>query len=659
MQPLRSFPRAGRGWILLVLLLLVPTFSQAQSLRVMTWNLLNYPFASGASREPAMRSVVNQIQPDLMVAEEIQGLSAANQFLNNVLNVLNPGEWALATFTLSPDSERACFYRTAKLDLQGSVVLSTALRTIPGWFFRPDGTFGDSDFRIYAVHLKAAQGATEENQRLAEATILRNHLNALPSDTHFMVLGDYNIYTSAEAAFVKLTGSEVDNDGRLFDPANRVGDWHDNAAFSDMHSQSPRTTSLPDGGATGGMDDRFDMALMNDDMLDFAGLEYHPGSYTTFGQDGNHFNAAINSGPNAAVPDSIADALHDASDHIPVFVDLDIVSSAVPPIMAVSGDVNFGPALIGAFVQRPVAISNQATAPANDLTFSTAAGAGFTIQAAPGPLGAGNTDSLLVTMNTVAFGNRQADILVTGNDPSNPADTLIAMGEVLAHARPSLGDFQETTVTSVFLGVQQQGTFSDSTLGVHNFLWNALQAPLDAYSFSVTGPDSAHFTLVGFSPTTISGTPGSVALHFDDTNVTASTVYMANVVLHTSDDQSIPGATNLSDLTWGVTAIVTDLATDAPQVVLRTQLHHNVPNPFNPTTTIAFDLAVAQRVQLFVFDSRGRHIRSLVEDEMNAGQHRVLWDGRDQAGRSMASGIYFYRMRTAQFEQTQRMTLIR
>ena len=83
-----------------------------------------------------MRSVLNQIQPDLLVTQEIQGLSAANQFLNNVLNVINPGEWSLATFTPSPDTDRACFYRTASADFHVRVFQQGAVGAFA--FDRPD-----------------------------------------------------------------------------------------------------------------------------------------------------------------------------------------------------------------------------------------------------------------------------------------------------------------------------------------------------------------------------------------------------------------------------------------------------------------------------------------------------------------------------------------
>ena len=119
-----------------------------------------------------------------------------------------------------------------------------------------------------------------------------------------------------------LTGESDNNGGRLFDPIDRIGNWHNNSSFSDVHTQSPRTTSFG-GGANGGMDDRFDWLFVSESILNNQSrMVYIDDSYTAFGNDGNHFNDAINSGNNFSVSEQIADALHDASDHLPVYMDV-------------------------------------------------------------------------------------------------------------------------------------------------------------------------------------------------------------------------------------------------------------------------------------------------------------------------------------------------
>jgi hypothetical protein len=88
-------------------------------------------------------------------------------------------------------------------------------------------------------------------------------------------------------------------------------------------------------------------------------------------------------------------------------------------------------------------------------------------------------------------------------------------------------------------------------------------------------------------------------------------------------------------------------------------LHQNLPNPFNPTTTIRIDLPAAANVTLSIFNVRGQLVRQLVDEDLTAGVKKVIWDGRDGAGRSVASGIYFYSVRAGEFSDTKKMILLK
>jgi hypothetical protein len=79
-------------------------------------------------------------------------------------------------------------------------------------------------------------------------------------------------------------------------------------------------------------------------------------------------------------------------------------------------------------------------------------------------------------------------------------------------------------------------------------------------------------------------------------------------------------------------------------VPLALRLEQNRPNPFNPNTIIAFSLPERTRVRLEVLDVRGRRVRRLHDGVLPAGEHRARWDGRDDRGRPVASGIYLYRL---------------
>lgn len=89
-------------------------------------------------------------------------------------------------------------------------------------------------------------------------------------------------------------------------------------------------------------------------------------------------------------------------------------------------------------------------------------------------------------------------------------------------------------------------------------------------------------------------------------------------------------------------------------------LHPCYPNPFNPSTTISYDLPVAATVNLAVYDLSGKLVRTLVAaDSVEAGQHNVVWNGRNEVGRVVAAGVYFYRLDAAGYTETRRMMLIK
>lgn len=89
------------------------------------------------------------------------------------------------------------------------------------------------------------------------------------------------------------------------------------------------------------------------------------------------------------------------------------------------------------------------------------------------------------------------------------------------------------------------------------------------------------------------------------------------------------------------------------------RLAQNVPNPFNPMTTISFSLPRDQMVQLVIYSVQGRVVRRLIDGKQEVGAHEVIWDGLNDRGQTTPSGAYFYRLVTADHEQTRKMMLVR
>ena len=89
-------------------------------------------------------------------------------------------------------------------------------------------------------------------------------------------------------------------------------------------------------------------------------------------------------------------------------------------------------------------------------------------------------------------------------------------------------------------------------------------------------------------------------------------------------------------------------------------LLQNYPNPFNPSTTIGFSVSQSGSALLEIYDLTGRHVRTLLSGDVAAGNHSVQWDGRDERGSSVGSGVYFYRLRLgSNFESARKMVLMR
>jgi PKD repeat protein len=90
-----------------------------------------------------------------------------------------------------------------------------------------------------------------------------------------------------------------------------------------------------------------------------------------------------------------------------------------------------------------------------------------------------------------------------------------------------------------------------------------------------------------------------------------------------------------------------------------TMLYGAFPNPFNPTTTIAFDMSAEEFVTIEVFNIKGQKVTTLVNDIKEAGRYLVVWNGIDENGRNVGSGVYLYRMTTESFTSTQKMILMK
>jgi hypothetical protein len=88
-------------------------------------------------------------------------------------------------------------------------------------------------------------------------------------------------------------------------------------------------------------------------------------------------------------------------------------------------------------------------------------------------------------------------------------------------------------------------------------------------------------------------------------------------------------------------------------------LRQNYPNPFNPATTIQYALPRASEVSVAIYNVLGQRVRSLVNEHQDPGYKTVWWDGKDDGGNEVSSGVYFYRIEAGDFVQSKKMTLLK
>jgi len=124
---------------------------------------------------------------------------------------------------------------------------------------------------------------------------------------------------------------------------------------------------------------------------------------------------------------------------------------------------------------------------------------------------------------------------------------------------------------------------------------------------------------------------------------------------------SLDGTFYIADvsLVAAVPPEIPTLVVDTPAMPASFALAQNAPNPFNSQTRIDFDLNRAEVVDLRVFNLLGQTVRTLVAGSLSAGRHSVSWDGRDQSGADLATGVYVYRLQTTEGHQSRNLLLLR
>ena len=153
------------------------------------------------------------------------------------------------------------------------------------------------------------------------------------------------------------------------------------------------------------------------------------------------------------------------------------------------------------------------------------------------------------------------------------------------------------------------------------------------------------------SGTILAGQSADITITYDASNLIEGE-YTANITI-TSNDPAEP------EVIIPVTLTVGYVGSEPDVLPVVTKLHGNYPNPFNPATTIEFSIQNESNINLTIFNIKGQKIKSLVNESISAGEHSVLWNGRDTNDKQVSSGIYFYKMKAGDYQKVRKMLLLK
>ncbi|MBL0926438.1 MAG: hypothetical protein IBJ11_02145 [Phycisphaerales bacterium] len=447
---------------------------------------------------------------------------------------------------------QAMFYRSDLVgeDATGYSSFGTlASRNTRRWLIRirqtaggPAYTSNDAAFYIYSSHLKAGTAASDYTDRNTGVSTIRSNAAALAGGRRIIFAGDYNLYSTGDAAYTTMVSAGSGINVPVDPLGNATWAGSGNAA---KHTQSPY--SGPNGLTGGGMNDRFDFQFMTAQLLSGQGLSLISGTYRPFGNDGQHYNVAINAGGfnnfypgNPARGLALANSLALASDHLPLVTDL-----RVPAIQSASMPASFSRVIRGTPLSVPVSVSNAApgafAAGIDTLSFSIATSGGLSGSTAGTRAGLSAPFVWNAAVDTSAAGPVSGGVTVTSTNAGveNATVNLTTSGQVLLPSSPSFAS--SSAVTSLVLSPSfTAGTGVQSiTVPVWNLGFTGNQALMNLDS--ITPPPASPFGLSSGVPASgIAGAASNIVLTFDTGNPPGP--YTATYTVATSDE-AVPGRT--------------------------------------------------------------------------------------------------------------------
>lgn len=331
--------------------------AQEDTIRVMHYNLLNYGNYTSYctslnnnidNKDDYLITILDYVKPDVFTVNELGidfvGLENQNaiRILDNTLNINGVTKYQKAAYTGNGYTVNMMYYNSEKLVFHKQETIAnglhsgTLVRSVDFYtLYHKDpnlASHNDTVFITFVVaHLKAGSNQSDRNERANAALDIMEFIeNNNVGRENRLLCGDLNLKGDTSRTFPTFTAYPVEG-VRFSDPIDKPGYWAGDWQFKDIHSQSTRDFSANgDCPAGGGLDDRFDLILATQPILwGEMGVSYIPNSYNAIGNDGTSFNSDLNTITNTGVPQSVATALFNMSDHLPIVMDIRVSKDIV------------------------------------------------------------------------------------------------------------------------------------------------------------------------------------------------------------------------------------------------------------------------------------------------------------------------------------------
>ena len=320
-------------------------------IKAMMYNILNYSDSEvSQNKTPFLSTILNEVSPDLLMVCEVVDEIGSNYLFENAIIPHNE-DFKKAPFEENQSGsyslQQMVYYNSNKLIFEESRVITADTRDINQYTFKintENAEINPIRMEVFVTHLKASTGSSNRQRRLNSIQSFVSYTNTIASDSYVLFAGDFNFYTSNEEGYQYLIDNR--NPIIIIDPINRPAPtfpddgvdyfnydnydstyfWN-NSSFSDIHSQSTRTSNsglIDDSGSTGGLDDRFDFIMMSKNFNTSSDLFYVNDSYQVVGNNGNCYNSQIsNSNCSGTYSQTLRNALIEFSDHLPIVMEIE------------------------------------------------------------------------------------------------------------------------------------------------------------------------------------------------------------------------------------------------------------------------------------------------------------------------------------------------